>query len=42
MTAALAMAKALGIAPRIAVELLPGIEAEMVRKVNEQIGSDDV
>lgn len=42
MTAALTMAGALGVSPRLAAELLPGIEAVMVRKVNEQIGSDDV
>lgn len=36
MTAALAMAQALGVAPLIAAECLPVIEAVMVRKVNEQ------
>ena len=36
MSAALAMADALGIDPRAAVELLPVIEAAMVRKLNEQ------
>ena len=36
MSAALAMADALGIDPRAAVELLPVIEAVMVRKLNEQ------
>ena len=36
MNAALAMADALGIDPRAAVELLPVIEAVMVRKLNEQ------
>ena len=41
MGAALAMAKALGIDALIAVELLPEIEAVMVRKLNEQIASDD-
>ena len=41
MGAALAMANALGIAPLIAAELLPEIEAVMVRKLNEQIASDD-
>ena len=34
MTAALAMAAAMGISPRAVVELLPVIEAVMVRKVN--------
>lgn len=38
MGAALAMAQALGIDPLIATELLPEIEAVMVRKLNEQIG----
>ena len=38
MGAALAMAQALGINTLIAAELLPEIEAVMVRKVNEQIG----
>ena len=38
MGAALAMANALGIDPLIAAELLPEIEAVMVRKLNEQIG----
>jgi len=42
MGAALAMAKALGIAPLIATELLPEIEAVMVRKLNEEMeGSRD-
>jgi hypothetical protein len=36
MTAALAMASALGISPRAVVELLPVIEAVMVRKLNEE------
>ena len=38
MGAALAMAQALGVNTLIAAELLPEIEAVMVRKVNEQIG----
>ncbi len=37
MGAALAMARALGVDPLIAAELLPEIEAVMVRKLNEQI-----
>lgn len=41
MTAALAMAQALGVNPLIAAECLPVIEAVMVRKVNEQRASDD-
>ena len=36
MTAALAMASALGISPRAVVELLPVIEAVMLRKLNEE------
>ena len=38
MAAALMMANALGIDSLIAAELLPEIEAVMVRKLNEQIG----
>ena len=41
MGAALAMADALGIDTLIVAELLPEIEAVMVRKLNEQIASDD-
>jgi hypothetical protein len=41
MGAALALARALGIDTLIAAELLPEIEAVMVRKLNEQIASDD-
>ncbi|WP_296426601.1 hypothetical protein [Yoonia sp.] len=42
MGAALALAQALGIDTLIAAELLPEIEAVMVRKVNEQMeGSRD-
>lgn len=37
MTAALAMARALGVDPLIAAECLPEIEAVMVRKLNEQM-----
>ncbi len=37
MGAALALAQALGVAPMIAAELLPEIEAVMVRKLNEQM-----
>ncbi len=37
MGAALAMARALGIDTLIATELLPEIEAVMVRKLNEQL-----
>ena len=38
MGAALSLAAALGIDTLIAAELLPEIEAVMVRKLNEQIG----
>ena len=41
MSAALALAQALGIPPLIAAELLPEIEAVMVRKLNEQVASAD-
>ena len=41
MTAALAMARALGVNPLIAAECLPEIEAVMVRKLNEQMASGD-
>ncbi|MBD9529120.1 hypothetical protein IB235_20135 [Paracoccus sp. PAR01] len=43
MTAALAMGRALGIAPLVVAELLPVIEAEMIRKTNEKIreGAED-
>ncbi|MCV2449771.1 hypothetical protein, partial [Paracoccus sp. DMF] len=37
MGAALALAQALGINPLIAAELLPEVEAVMVRKLNEQM-----
>ena len=42
MSAALAMAEALGVDRRAAAELLPIIEAVMVRKLNEQMdGQND-
>lgn len=37
MTAALALGHALGIASLVVAELIPAIEAVMVRKANEQI-----
>ena len=40
MTAALAMAAALDIPPLAVAELLPPLEAVMVRKLNEQLSSD--
>jgi hypothetical protein len=41
MSAAMAMAEALGINPRAAVEFLPVIEAVMVRQPNEQMAGQD-
>jgi len=41
MGAALAMAQALGVNTLIAAELLPEIEAVMVRKLNEQLEMTD-
>lgn len=38
MSAALAMAGAIGIDSLVAVEILPEIEAVMVKKLNEMIG----
>ena len=40
MGAAMALARALGIDTLIVAELLPEIEAVMVRKLNEQIGEN--
>ena len=40
MGAVLSLARALGIDTLIAAELLPEIEAVMVRKLNEQIGEN--
>lgn len=37
MSAALAMGVALGVAPIVVAELLPAIEAVMIRKTNEKI-----
>ncbi len=39
MTAALAIAGALGVDTRICAELLPDLEAVMVRAINQQIRS---
>lgn len=41
MTAALALANALGISALAVAEWLPAIEGVMVRKTNEQIGAGD-
>ena len=40
MGAALALAQALGIDTLLTAELLPEIEAVMVRKLNEQLGEN--
>ena len=37
MTAALSLVQALGLNPMVAAELLPELEAVMVRRVNEKI-----
>ena len=41
MTAAMALAHALGVKPMVAAELLPEIEAVMVRRINEKSGAED-
>ena len=41
MGAALSLARALGLNPMVAAELLPDIEAVMVRRINEKIGDLD-
>jgi len=41
MGAALAMADALGVDPRAAVEFLPVIEGVMVRELNKQMAGQD-
>ena len=41
MGAALSLAQALGVNTLIAAELLPEIEAVMVRKLNEQVASGE-
>lgn len=41
MGAALAMAQALGVSALAAAELLPEIEAVMVRRLNEQLAETD-
>jgi hypothetical protein len=38
---ALALANALGLNPMVAAELLPELEAVMVRRINEKIGAED-
>lgn len=39
--AALALARSLGVNPMVAAELLPELEAVMVRCINEKIGDED-
>ena len=39
MTAVLAMGAPLGVPPLAIAELIPGIEREMVRRLNEETGS---
>jgi len=40
MGAALAMARALGVNPLVAAELLPAIEAVAIRKINEEMNTN--
>lgn len=39
--AALALAGALGLNPMVVAELLPELEAVIVRRINEKIGAED-
>lgn len=41
MSAALALSGALGVNPMVTAELLPELEAVMVRRINEKIGAED-
>jgi hypothetical protein len=41
ISAAVALAHALGVNPMVAAELLPELEAVMVRRINEKIGTED-
>lgn len=41
MTAAMALADALGLNAMVVAELLPELEAVMVRRINEKIGEPD-
>ena len=41
MGSALALAHALGLNPMVVAELLPELEAVMVRRINEKIGGPD-
>jgi hypothetical protein len=41
MGSVMALAHALGVNPMVAAELLPELEAVMVRRINEKIGAED-
>ena len=41
MGAAMALARALGLNPMVAAELLPELEAVMVRRINEKIAATE-
>ena len=41
MSAVMALAQALGLNPMVVAELLPELEAVMVRRINEKIGEPD-
>ena len=41
MGSAMALAQALGLNPMVVAELLPELEAVMVRRMNEKIGDSD-
>ena len=41
MAATLALGQALGVNPMVAAELLPELEAVMVRRINEKIAASD-
>ena len=41
MGSAFALARALGLNPMVVAELLPELEAVMVRRINEKIGDSD-
>ena len=41
MSAAMALAQALGLNPMVAAELLPELEAVMVRRINEKITASE-
>lgn len=41
ISAAMALAQALGLNPMVVAELLPELEAVMVRRINEKIAASD-